>query len=406
MLSKNLFLSSITFFVLASLPFIGSVGASSEMWSQTYESVSFGSAYSVVETSDGGYAIVGESGLDSDFCLLKTDELGNMRWFRTYGGEETDRALSLVETSDGGYALAGSTESFGAGDADFWLVKTDANGTMQWNMTYGGPDSEEAYSVVQTSDGGYALAGYMQYSDVRVSDFLVITRGSDFLLVKTDAYGNVEWNQTYGGIEDEYAFSVVETSDGGYAIAGKTESFGAGSFDFWLVKTDAYGNMEWNRTYGGSDSEGAYSLVQTSDGGYAILGDGLLIKTDEYGYMVWNQTYGGGDRAHGYAGSLVATSDGGYAFVIGSRLIKTDAQGSVEWSQTYEVERATDRGLVSLVETSDGGYALVGFMWLMMSGDTFIWAVKTDEYGIIPEFPSWIILPLFLTATLAIIICK
>jgi len=138
MLSKNLFLSSVAFFVLASLPFISSVGASSVMWSQTYESGSFESAYSLVETSDGGYAIVGESGLDSDFCLLKTDEWGNMQWTKTYGGTNDDRAFSVVETSDGGYAIAGYTQSFGAGSFDFWLVKTDVNGSMQWNRTYGG----------------------------------------------------------------------------------------------------------------------------------------------------------------------------------------------------------------------------------------------------------------------------
>jgi hypothetical protein len=385
MLSKKLFLSSAAFFVLVSLLFISSVGASSEMWSQTYESGRFQSAYSLVETSDGGYAIVGESGLDSDFCLLKTDEWGNMQWIKTYGGTNDDRAFSVVETSDGGYAIAGTTESFGAGSFDFWLVKTDVNGSMQWNRTYGGSNLEKAYSLIKTSDGGYAIAGYTQSSGAR---------GSDFWLVKTDSNGNMVWNQTYGGKDNEYAYSVVETSDGGYAVAGGS----------WLVKIDSQGRTEWDRTYFVGV---ACSLVKTSDGGYAIFGDGLLIKTDGYGYMVWNQTYGGGDGTKGFAGSLVATSDGGYAFVIGSRLIKTDAQGSMEWSQTYAVERATARRLFSLVETSDGGYALVGYIWLMMSGDTFIWAVKTDAQGIIPEFPSWTILPLLvLTIMVAIIYRK
>jgi len=146
-------------------------------------------------------------------------------------------------------------------------------------------------------------------------------------------------------------------------MAGTTESFGAGSFDFWLVKTDLNGSMQWNRTYGGSDLEKAYSLIKTSDGGYA--------------------------------------------FVVGSRLTKTDTQGNVEWNQTYEVKRATERGLLSLAETTDGGYVLVGHAWFMMSGDTFIWAVKTDAQGIIPEFPSWTILPLLvLTIIVAIIYRK
>jgi len=331
MLSKKLFLSSVVLFVLVSLPFVGSVGASSEMWSQTYESVRFGSAYSLVETSDGGYAIVGESGLDSDFCLLKTDEWGNMQWTKTYGGTNDDRAFSVVETSDGGYAIAGYTESFGAGSFDFWLVKTDSN-------------------------------------------------------------GNMVWNQTYGRKDDEFAYSVVEASDGGYVVAGGS----------WLVKFDSQGRTEWDQTY---SSYFARSVVTTSDGGYAIFGDGLLIKTDEYGYIIWNQTYGG-NVLKGYSGSFVATSNGGYAFVIGSRLIKTDAQGNVEWTQTYEMERATSRGLLSLVETSNGGYVLAGHAWFMMSGDHIIWAVKTDAQGIIPEFPSWTILPLLLLTIVVVIVYR
>ena len=188
-LPKKLLLSSATFFVLFSLTFINSVGASPVMWSQTYEIISFGRAYSLVETSDGGYAIAGESGLDSDFCLLKTDEWGNMQWTKTYGGTKDDRALSVVETSDGGYALAGYTESFGAGSFDFWLVKTDVNGSMQWNRTYGGSNLEKAYSLIKTFDGGYAIAGYTQSSGAR---------GNDFWVVKTDSNGNMVWNQTYG----------------------------------------------------------------------------------------------------------------------------------------------------------------------------------------------------------------
>jgi len=384
MVSKNLFLSSVTFFVLVSLAFISSAGASSVMWSQIYEeSGRFESAYSVIETSDGGYAIVGESGLDSDFCLLKTDEWGNMQWTKTYGGTKDDRAFSVVETSDGGYALAGYTESFGAGSFDFWLVKTDVNGSMQWNRTYGGSNLEKAYSLIKTSDGGYVIAGYVQSSGFR---------GYDFWLVKTDLNGNMVWNQTYGRKDDEFAYSVVEASDGGYVVAGGS----------WLVKFDSQGRTEWEQTY---SSYFARSVVTTSDGGYAIFGDGLLIKTDEYGYMIWNQTYGG-NVLKGYSGSFVATSDGGYAFVIGSQLIKTDAQGNVEWSQTYEMERATSRGLLSLVETSDGGYVLVGHVWFMMSGDTFIWAVKTDAQGIIPEFPSWTILPLLVLTIVVVIVCR
>jgi len=405
MLSKKLFLSSVVLLFLASFLFVGSVCASSVMWSQIYEIERHQVAYSLIETSDGGYALAGGYSIIDDFWLVKIDEWGNIQWNRTYGGEKNDYATSLVETSDGGYALAGRTESFGQGDEDFWLVKTDVNGTMQWNRTYGGSDSERACSMVQTSDGGYALAGYMQYSDVRVSDFLVITRGPDFWLVKTDSNGNMIWNQTYGGKENEYAYSVVQTTDGGYAIAGHTNSFGAGGYDFWLVKTDVNGSIQWNRTYGGPDSESAYSVVQTSDGGYAIFGNGLLIKTDEYGYMVWNQTYGGGDGTRGYSGLLVATSDGGYAFVIGSWLIKTDAQGNVVWSERYEPRYEwSDLQLSSVIATSDGGYVIAGNIFEFFTGKSVILVAKTNECGVIPEFPSWTPVLVMVVALVAMIV--
>jgi len=142
----------------------------------------------------------------------------------------------------------------------------------------------------------------------------------------------------------------------------------------------------------------------TSDGGYAKIGAGLLIKTDAYGNMEWKQTYEGR-----FAFSLIATSDGGYAFVLDDRLIKTDAQGNVEWDERYETNRAPMVEWVrlnSVIETSDGGYAIAGDIFAWFLGDGLIWVLKTDDYGVIPEFPSWAILPLLLVATLVVIICK
>ena len=208
-------------------------------------------------------------------------------WNKTYGGTGYDEAHALVQTSDGGYAMAGETGSFGAGNADFWLVKTDASGTMQWNKTYGGTYDDRAHALVQTSDGGYAVAGWtMSFG----------AGGFHFWLVKTNSTGGMEWNQTYGGTNNDEAYALVQTSDGGYAVAGGTGSFGAGNGDFWLVKTDASGTMQWNKTYGGTDADEAGALVQTSDGGYAMAGetgsfvagnaDFWLVKTDESG-LAW-----------------------------------------------------------------------------------------------------------------------
>jgi len=185
----------------------------------------------LVQTSDGGYALAGytnSSGAGNyDFWLVKTDSSGNAQWNKTYGGALRDVARVLMQTSDGGYALAGNTYSFGSGDEDSWLVKTDSSGNAQWNKTYGGMYEDNTYSLVQTTDGGYALAGYTASFGAG---------GQDFWLIETDASGNAQWNQTCGGTGVEGAYSLVQTSDEGYALAGYTDSFGAGDYDFWLVK--------------------------------------------------------------------------------------------------------------------------------------------------------------------------
>ncbi len=169
--------------------------------------------------------------ISSIITLPKTVEATEM-WSQTYGGTEFDTASSLVETSDGGYAIIGRTESFGAGSADCWLIKTDISGNMEWNQTYGGIQEETASELVKTSDGGYCIVGGGE--SVRFGPTYA-------WLVKTDVSGNMEWNQTFDGTEDEYFTALIETPDGGYAIAGYTSSFGAGDRDVWLIKTDEYG---------------------------------------------------------------------------------------------------------------------------------------------------------------------
>jgi len=196
---------------------------------------------------------------------LANQESPPTEWNKTYGGTKDDYAWALVQTNDGGYALTGSTNSY----SDSWLVKTDANGDIHWNKTYGGTGDDETYALVQTSDGGYALAGLT--TSFGVGNMVP-------WLVKTDATGSMQWNKTYGGTSNDAAYSVVQTSDGGYALAGLTRSFGAGSTDFWLVKTDAAGSMQWNKTYGGTGDDEANALVQTGDGGYALAG-----YTDSFG---------------------------------------------------------------------------------------------------------------------------
>ena len=337
-------------------------------WDRTYQnedSDEFG--YSVIQTSDGGYAIAGDtrarsSDLNTDCYLIKTDDQGNMEWSQTYGGEFTDRAYSVVATSDGGFAIAGFTYSSGSGSPDYLLIKTDAYGNMEWNQTYGGTQWGIAYSLVVTSDGGYAIAGFTEFEE----------EGFTCWLVKTDAYGNMEWNQTYGEGLGGHLFLLTRTPEGGYALAATKYLEIDDRGGFWLVKTDTYGNIEWEQTYAIGISEKIVSgMTMTSDGGFALSGiahDGLLLKIDANGKLEWNQTYSKGDGWE-FADWLVSTTDDGYILAgemvhVGFDegclwLVKTDDLGKMEWNQTYgELGGGWSR---SMLRTSEGGYVITGF---------------------------------------------
>lgn len=352
-------------------------------WNKTYGGTGNDKAWSVVQTRDGGYALAGETNSSgaglNDFWLVKTDAAGNMQWNRTYGGAGDDQALSLVQTSDGGYALFGNTNSFGAGGVDFWLVKTDADGNMQWNKTYGGTGNEYAASLVQASDGGYALLGdTWSYGAGR----------SDFWLIKTDAVGDAMWNKTYGGAGWDFALSLIQTGDGGYALAGFTVFSFFGYDGSWLIKTDADGNMQWNKMYGAVE---ATTVIQTTDGGYVMAGyngsgynyDFWLVKADVNGNAKWSKTYR--ETGEDYATSVVQTEDGGYA-IAGCRnlseggegfwLVKTDSTGKTQWNQTYV---AGDDWGPSMVRTSDGGFALAGCTNSSGAGGVDFWLIKIDR---------------------------
>jgi len=301
------------------------------------------------------------------FSLISSVWAFSVNWSHTYGGYEGETAYSVVETSDGGFVLAGSTGSFDVANGDFWLVKTDKDGNLEWNQSYGGYGEDTCYALIQTVDGGYALAGStMNYG----------AGGHGMWLVKTDVSGNVEWNKTYGISDWDKAYSLIETSDGGYALAGETYRNYLGNF--LLVKTDANGNMEWNRTYGGDSREIAYSVVESNDGGFALAGytwsfssagnqDVWLVKTDKFGNLEWYQTYGGAGLDIGY--SLIKTLDGSYALagITNSYgdgdddifLVKTDINGNLKWSKTYG--SFDSEGAYSLIQLPEGGYALAGY---------------------------------------------
>ena len=284
-------------------------------WEKTFGGANVDVAYSVQQTSDSGYIIAGGTysyGAGScDIWLVKTNGDGTVEWSKTFGGARFDLAYSVQQTTDGGYIVAGCTESYGAGQKDFWLVKVDPEGNQQWSKTFGGRGDDKAKCVQQTSDGGYVIVGYTESYGAG---------GADFWLVKVDSEGNQQWSKTFGGADDDGAHSVQQTSDGGYIVAGATYSYGAGGADFWLVKVDSEGNQQWSKTFGGADDDGAYSVQQTTDGSYIMAGSTLsygagqedfwLVKVDADGNEQWNRTFGGVEDD--LAWSVHQTSDGGY----------------------------------------------------------------------------------------------
>jgi hypothetical protein len=321
-------------------------------------------------------------------CSLTQAQPPDTLWTRTYGGSLDDWCYFGQQTSDEGYILVGMTTSFGGGGFDYYLVKTDANGDTLWTRVYGGSGNDKGYYVQQTSDGGYIVAGYT--NSFGAGNY-------DIWLIKTDASGDSLWSRTYGGSGSDICKYAQQTPDGGYVVAGGTDSFGAGSKDFWLLKTDADGDTLWTRTYGGTDYEDFYAAHCTSDGGYIVTGwsssfgvntDAWVVRTDANGDSLWARTYGGDGWDAFY--SVQETSDGGY--VMGGQsnsfpgpgdydfwVVKTDADGNSLWSNIYGGDRA--EYCRSVDETFDGGYALIGYTQSFGAGSWDLWLVKTDADG-------------------------
>ena len=317
-------------------------------WEQTFGGISSDIGNSVQQTQDGGYIICGQSQSfgngQYDVYLIKTDENGNEQWSQTFGGTGHDYGRSIQQTTDGGYIITGYEKSFGNGDYDVYLIKTDENGNEQWSQTFGGEDVDGGNSVQQTNDGGYIIGGNTKSFG---------NGGSDVYLIKTDGSGNELWNKTFGGEVDDSGKSIRQTTDGGYIITGRTSSFGNGGSDVYLIKTDGNGDSLWTRTFGGTSSEEGRSVQQTFDGGYIITGytqsfgsggyDVYLIKTDENGNELWSQTFGGDGNE--WCNSVQQTQDGGYiitgytsSFGNGNDdvyLIKTNQFGNI--TSTFEI---------------------------------------------------------------------
>jgi hypothetical protein len=322
--------------------------------------------------------------------LVWAQDVPDTLWTRTYGGIADEEAYSVLQTSGGDYLVAGYTESYGIGNGDVYLVKTAANGDTLWTRVYGGVNYEVAYDIQTTSDGGFIMVGG--------SGSFGATYYLDFYLVKIDSVGDTLWTRSYGGDQVDWALAVQQTSDGGYIVVGNTESYGPGSSNIYIIKTNPIGNLEWEYVYGDSGSEGAVAVHQTTDNGYVVAGYtssispgnyyyAYVLRLDSNGDSLWTRAYGGGFGDS--AADMKPTNDGGYiiagyTYSYGSGesdfyLLKIDAAGNPLWTRAFGTPYYD--WSTSVIETADGGYMAVGKTESDYSdpGDCYI--VRTDHDG-------------------------
>ncbi len=277
-----------------------------------------------------------------DFWIVKLDRSGTIQWHKSLGGHRTEEARSVQQTADGGYIVAGSTKS-NDGDVsgnhgfewpmDSWIVKLNASGTIQWQKCLGGSKSERANSIQQTADGGYIVAGNTESNDGDVSGY----HGQvDGWIVKLDRSGNIQWQKSLGGSEDELAWSIQQTIEGGYIVSASTSSNDGdvsgnhGESDSWIVKLDGSGTIQWQKCLGGSEWENPYSIQQTTDGGYIVAGSTKSNDGDVSGY-------------HGQ---------------VDGWIVKLDESGGIQWQKSLGGSGFDHAS--SIQQTIDGGYIVSG----------------------------------------------
>ena len=334
-------------------------------WSKRHEGPNCEEGRAIIQTTDGGYFYAGESkswgfGGPNDFDVFatKTDVSGNIQWTRNIGDVWNDGAFAVDLNTDGSYMFFGMSANMATnGYYDFYLSKLDVAGNTLWTHTYGGTYLDFGYDMMQANDGGFIMAGSSYPSQVGGG-------GTHFYIVKADVSGTFQWGTLLNGIGDDFARSVIQTNDGGYIAVGGTQSFGSGNTDVFLVKTTSSGNVSWTKTYGGFQNDCGMTVKQTSDGGYAVCGgtnsvgsggyDLFLMKTNSTGNLLWTKTYGGSADEGPSGGmfflfsntdrdvSMVNTNDGGFAITSLSNsfpggnvyLVKTDSDGNSGCNET------------------------------------------------------------------------
>ncbi len=360
----------------------------------TFEKIIGGSGneYStmLIPTSDNGFAMLGNTNSsgagDYDICLIKLNAFGDTMWTKTYGGSGEEYGVGVTQTTDDGYIICGYTKSFGASGKDIYLVRTDLSGNVMWSKKYASAGEDIGNNVLQTNDGGYLLTS---------SSTIAGAGNYNAYLIKTDANGDTLWTRYYGGAMEDDGNFVQQTQDGGYILTGTTLSFGAGNEDIYVVKTNATGDTLWTRTYGGPQGDYGFSIRQFDNGEYMLTGvtssfgagsyDSYLMKLDINGNVLWTKVYGGTNWDSGF--SFRQTSDNGFivlgqsfSFGVNSDLylIKTDASGDTLWTRSYGGNGYEFQSCI--LQTSDEGYLISAAEESFGAGRN-IYLIKTDSMG-------------------------
>ncbi|HNW88612.1 MAG TPA: T9SS type A sorting domain-containing protein [Bacteroidales bacterium] len=312
------------------------------------------------------------------FIFITFNLLGQSASFEeVYWTNGNDEATSIIQTSDGGYAIIGSTDGFGYGGYDVLLIKINYKGDIEWTGNYGGINNDYGRAISPTNDGGYIIAGNTNSYGAGLGDIF---------LIKTDSLGNTIWTKTFGGINDDAARAVFELNNGDFIIAGSTLSFGAGLYDLYLIRTNSLGVQIWSKAIGTSYDEIGRAMQPTSDGGFIIAGstnksgnyDAFLVKTNSAGDTLWTKRYGGTVDDFGYA--VIQTIDKGYAltgFNGGIFLIKTDSVGQLLYNTTLFTGLTDNKGY-SIKQTNDQGFIINGIGGNIYENDIII---KADKFG-------------------------